>query len=48
MQFTLTELLHHMGLFARVIVGVMAWALVLTYRIPEPAAHDPAEFGNTS
>jgi biopolymer transport protein TolQ len=24
MQFTLTELLHHMGLFARVIVGVMA------------------------
>ena len=30
------------------LVGVMAWALVLTYRIPEPAAHDPAEFGNTS
>ena len=24
------------------LVGVMAWALVLTYRIPEPAAHDPA------
>ena len=30
------------------LIGVMAWALVLTYRIPEPAAHDPAEFGNTS